>query len=67
MKLSAQAKLVPTQAGSLKRTMEVANAAANFASQLAWAGRVFGRVPLQKLVYHPMRQEFGVSAQSACV
>lgn len=69
MKLTAQAKLVPTQAQaeSLKRTMEAANAAANFASHLAWDGRVFGRVPLQKLVYHPMRTEFGVSAQSACL
>lgn len=69
MKLTAQAKLVPTQAQaeSLKRTMEAANATANFASQLAWDSRVFGRVPLQKLVYHPMRQEFGVSAQSACL
>lgn len=28
---------------------------------------MFGRVPLQKLVYHPIRQEFGVSAQSACL
>ena len=38
MKLTAQAKLTPTQAQaeSLKRTMETANAAANFASQLAW-------------------------------
>ena len=69
MKLTAQAKLMPTQAQaeSLKRTMEAANAAANFASRLAWDNRVFGRVPLQKLVYHPIRQEFGVSAQSACL
>lgn len=69
MKLTAQAKLMPTQAQaeSLKRTMTAANAAANFASRLAWDNRVFGRVPLQKLVYHPIRQEFGVSAQSACL
>ncbi len=69
MKLTAQAKLMPTQAQaeSLKRTMEAANDAANFASRLAWNNRVFGRVPLQKLVYHPIRQEFGVSAQSACL
>lgn len=69
MKLTAQAKLTPTQAQaeSLKRTMEAANAAANCASRLAWDNRVFGRVPLQKLVYHPLRQEFGVSAQSACL
>lgn len=69
MKLTAQAKLRPTpaQAESLKRTMETANAAANFASRLAWENRVFGRVPLQKLVYHPIRQVFGISAQSACL
>lgn len=69
MKLTAQAKLMPTQAQaeSLKRTMIAANSAANFASRLAWDNRVFGRVPLQKLVYHPIRQEFGVSAQSACL
>jgi len=69
MKLTAQAKLMPTQAQavSLKRTMEAAHAAANFASQLAWDNSVFGRVSLQKLVYHPIRQEFGVSAQAACL
>lgn len=69
MKLTAQAKFTPTeaQAESLKRTMEAANSAANFASRLAWDNRVFGRVPLQKLVYHPIRQEFGISAQSACL
>ncbi|MBX3010206.1 MAG: transposase [Caldilineaceae bacterium] len=69
MKLTAQAKLMPTeaQAESLKRTMEAANSAANFSSRLAWNHRVFGRVPLQKLVYHPVRQEFGISAQSACL
>lgn len=69
MKLTAQTKLMPTQAQaeSLKRTMAAANAAANFASRLAWDNHVFGRVPLQKLVYHPIRQEFGVSAQSACL
>lgn len=69
MKLTAQAKLMPTQAQaeSLKRTMVATNEAANFASRLAWDNRVFGRVSLQKLVYHPIRQEFGVSAQSACL
>lgn len=69
MKVTAQAKLVVTQAqaDSLKHIMETANAAANFASRLAWDNRAFGRVLLQKLVNHSMRQEFGVSAQSACL
>lgn len=69
MKVTAQAKLQPTQAqaNSLKRTMEATNAAANYASKQAWDGRIFGRVPLQKLVYHPMRAQFAISAQSACL
>lgn len=69
MKLTAQAKLQPTQAqaDSLKRTIELTNSAANYASKQAWDSRTFGRVPLQKLVYHPMRAQFAISAQSACL
>lgn len=69
MKLTAQAKLQPTQAqaDSLKRTIELTNSAANYASKQAWDNRTFGRVPLQKLVYHPMRAQFAISAQSACL
>jgi putative transposase len=43
MKLTAQLKLLPTpeQADSLKRTLEAANAACNYISNMAWETRTF--------------------------
>jgi hypothetical protein len=53
MKLTAQLKLLPTpeQAGALARTLETANAACNYISDVAWATRTFGKFALQKLCY----------------
>jgi putative transposase len=65
MKLIAQLKLLPTpeQANALKRTLETANAACNYISQVAWANRTFGKFVLQKLCYQDVRETFGLSAQ----
>jgi len=51
MKLIAQLKLQPDkeQHEFLKRTLEIANAACNFADEAAWERRVFGQFTLQKL------------------
>jgi IS605 OrfB family transposase len=65
MKLIAQLKLQPTpeQADVLKRTVEAANAACNFISDIAWDTNTFGKFALQKLCYQDVRETFGLSAQ----
>lgn len=65
MQLTAKVKLTPTeaQADSLKRTLEKANAACNYISDVAWSERIFGKFQVQKLVYHDVRQSFDLAAQ----
>jgi IS605 OrfB family transposase len=65
MRLIAKVKLQPTnaQADSLKRTLETANAACDYISQVAWNTKTFGKFQLQKLVYGEVRTHFGLSAQ----
>ncbi|NJO81451.1 MAG: IS200/IS605 family element transposase accessory protein TnpB [Blastochloris sp.] len=65
MKVIAHIKLLPTpdQQTSLQRTLEQANAACNHISHVAWETRTFGKYALQKLVYHDVRDQFGLSAQ----
>jgi putative transposase len=53
----------PEQAEALKRTLEAANAACNFISDVAWNTRTFGKFALQKLCYQDVRETFGLSAQ----
>jgi len=64
MKLIAQLKLQPNeeQHELLKRTLETANAACNYASEVAWKQKVFGQFALHKLCYHDVRQHFGLGA-----
>lgn len=65
MQLTAKVKLTPTeaQADSLKRTLEAANSACNFISDVAWVNRVFGKFQVQKLVYHDVKSTFDLTAQ----
>lgn len=65
MQLTAKAKLQPTdaQADSLKRTLEIANEACDYISQVAWDTRTFGKFQLQKLVYGDVRSTFDLTAQ----
>lgn len=65
MQLTAKVKLTPTeaQADSLKRTLETANRACNFISDIAWANRVFGKFQVQKLTYHEVKASFDLTAQ----
>jgi putative transposase len=65
VRLIAQVQLQPTpeQADALVRTVEQANAAANWISTVAWSVRAFGRYDLQKLTYHTVRSDFGLTAQ----
>ncbi len=65
MKLIAQVKLNPTpkEHAYLLQTLEQANALGNVMSAYAWEHRVFGAFKLQKLTYHQMRAESGLTAQ----
>jgi len=65
MKLTAQLKLLPTpeQADALRRTLETANAACNYISDVAWVTGTFGKFALQKLCYQDARERFGLAAQ----
>jgi len=65
MQLTNQIKLKPTQAqaDSLKRTLEKANAACDYISQVAWDTHIFGKFQLQKLVYDDVRKSFDLTAQ----
>ena len=60
MNLIAQVKLLttPDQVSALKRTLETANAACDYISELAWEHRCFKRYELQKRFYQKIRQKF---------
>jgi putative transposase len=65
MKLIAQIKLLPTpdQHTALVSTLERANAACNAISVYAWEHRTFGKFDLQKVLYHVIKDDYGLSAQ----
>jgi IS605 OrfB family transposase len=47
----------------LKRTLEKANEACNYISQVAWDTHTFGKFQVQKLVYEDVRKTFDLTAQ----
>jgi putative transposase len=55
----------PEQAVQLQATLESFNAACNFVAALAFQERCVSKFRLQKLVYRPVRQRFGLSSQMA--
>lgn len=59
MKLIARIKLQPTpdQRGLLLQTLEAANAACNYVSDIAWQRKVFGQFNLHKLTYGELRTQ----------
>jgi putative transposase len=65
MRLTIQLKLLPTpeQAGTLKRTLETANAACDYISQVAWESKTFRQFPIHRLEYSAVRDTFGLAAQ----
>ena len=67
MKLIAQLKLQPTpdQHAALKQTLEAANAACNYVSDVAWRERMFGQFNLHKLCYADIRTIFAIGADVA--
>lgn len=67
MKLTAKIKLqpAPEQQTLLLQTLERANAACNYVSELAWDKQIFQQYPLHHLAYKDIRAEFGLAAQIA--
>jgi putative transposase len=67
MKLTAQVKLqtTPEQFAALLKTLETANAACNYISQVAWEHREFNQFRLHHLVYGEIRERFSLTAQVA--
>jgi IS605 OrfB family transposase len=67
MKLIARIKLQPTseQHAFLLQTLEAANAACNYVSDVAWHDKVFGQFKLHKLCYANVRTHFGLGADVA--
>jgi putative transposase len=65
MKLIAQVQLKPTpeQSQALKETLQVANAACDYLSELAWDNETFGQFALHKIGYAGARERFGLSSQ----
>jgi IS605 OrfB family transposase len=65
MKLTMQLKLLPdaTQTASLLATMERFNAACDVLAAVAFQHQCANKVELQKLAYHDIRRDFGLSAQ----
>ncbi len=66
MKLTIQLKLQPTpeQAAALKRTLETANAACDYISQVAWARRRrFASSPSRNWPIKTVRETFSLAAQ----
>ena len=67
--LTAKLKLqtTPEQAEQLRRTALAYRDALNHTSRVAFVnGKLSQAIPLQKLVYHDLRVQCGLSAQLAC-
>src|SRR5918911_2173816 len=67
MRLTAAIQLLPTpeQADALRRTLETANAACDYISQVAWQSKTFRQFAIHKLTYQAARETFGLAAQLA--
>jgi IS605 OrfB family transposase len=65
MRLTAAIQLLPTpeQANTLRRTLETANAACDYISQVAWETKTFRQFPIHRLTYAAVRETFGLAAQ----
>jgi len=65
MKLIAQVKLQPKpgQTELLRRTLKVANAAANYVCDVAWETKTFRQYDLHHACYYNVRERYELSAQ----
>ena len=67
MRLTAAIQLLPTaeQADALRRTLETANAACDYISQMAFSLQTFRQFAIHRLTYQAVRETFGLAAQLA--
>ena len=67
MRLTAAIQLLPSpkQADALRRTLEAANAACDYISQVAWDSKTFRQFSIHKLTYQAVRETFHLAAQLA--
>jgi putative transposase len=67
MRLTAAIHLLPMpeQADALRRTLEMANAACDYISQVAWQSKTFRQFAIHKLTYQAVRETFHLAAQLA--
>lgn len=65
MKQTLMIKLAPIkeQHQALLETMERFNEACNYASQVAFETKTYGQFYIHRLIYHELRERFGLSAQ----
>lgn len=65
MKLVLKIKILPTdkQRSLLLQTMEEANKACAYISDVAWENKTFGQFKIHHLCYDDVRQKFNLSAQ----
>lgn len=65
MRLTAQVKLQPNsqQLYALGRTLQTANQACNYTSEVAWETKTFRQFNLHKVVYYDIRERFGLAAE----
>ena len=65
MKLVLKIKILPSdeQRSLLLQTMEEANKACSYISDIAWANKTFGQFKIHHLCYDDVRQRFNLSAQ----
>src|SRR6266487_2486925 len=65
MRLTAPIQLLPTpeQADALRRTLETANAACDYISQVAWESEMFRQFSIHRLTYQAVRETFNLAAQ----
>lgn len=67
MRLTTQVKLELTESEkqTVKTILLVANRACDYISQIAWDNKVFKQFALQRMVYHDIRNRFGIGAELA--
>jgi putative transposase len=67
MRLAAAIQLLPSpvQADALTRTLEAANTACDYISQVAWESKTFRQFAIHKLTYQAVRETFHLAAQLA--
>ncbi|TAE28759.1 MAG: transposase [Candidatus Kapaibacterium sp.] len=65
MKITAKILLqtTPEQAKALRQTLELGNKICDHISEKAWSEQVFTPFKLQKIVYHPVKTLFPITAQ----